>query len=84
MDDYIELDAKSLCMLKEMRVWLDEFDDESELLVLGDSWKMLAYKKEVDRVIENKWYYIREINLLNELRNRWVSNSLDIHLSLIM
>ena len=80
IEEDIDLTGKQLWVLMECETWLNGFDRNQEVLVLGEKWEMWAYVKQVSIILKRRWYYQNEKEFLNELRYRWIKGTLDYHL----
>lgn len=81
-EEDIDLTGKQLWVLMECESWLNTFDRHREVLVLGETWEMWAYVKQVSIILKRRWYYQNEKEFLNELRYRWIKGTLDYHLAM--
>jgi hypothetical protein len=83
----ISLSYKQIYYLSEMEYWLtnkwlDALKGKSTddiIKVLGEDLDLLLYKKRVTTILSNGHYWDTDKEWLNELRMRWMRNSLDIN-----
>jgi hypothetical protein len=63
--------------------WLDNMKGGHEggrIKVVGEDFDLYLYKKRVTTILSDGYYWDTDKDWLNELRMRWIRNSLDINL----
>jgi hypothetical protein len=86
----ISLSYKQRYYLSEMEYWLTNKwlealkgkSTDDIIKVLGEDLDLLLYKKRVTTILSNGVYWDTDKEWLNELRMRWMRNSLDINLAM--
>ena len=73
--------------LEFMEIWIwrkiVELGGDTEILVLGEGKTLSEYYSDLDDVLIRGYYWDRiEVDMLNELRVRFIYKSLDYHLAL--
>jgi hypothetical protein len=53
-----------------------------KIKVVGEDFDLYLYKKRVSKLLSDGVYWDTDKEWLNELRMRWIRNSLDIHLAM--
>ena len=86
----ISLSYKQRYYLSEMEYWLTNkwLDNmkgtrsDGRIKVVGEDFDMYLYRKRVTTILYDGYYSDTDTEWLNELRMRWIRNSLDIHLAM--
>lgn len=84
----ISLSYKQRYYLSEMEYWLTQkwletmkgTRSDGRIKVLGEDFDLYLYKKRVSKLLSDGVYWDTDKDWLNELRMRWIRNSLDINL----
>lgn len=83
----ISLSYKQRYYLSEMEYWLTQkwlnnmkgIGSDIRIKVVGEDLDLYLYKKRVSKILSDGVYWDTDQEWLNELRMRWLKNSLDIH-----
>ena len=86
----ISLSYKQRYYLSEMEYWLTNkwldnmkgIGSDGRIKVVGEDFDMYLYRKRVTTILYDGYYSDTDTEWLNELRMRWIRNSLDIHLAM--
>ena len=86
----IRLSYKQRYYLSEMEYWLTNkwldtmkgTRSDGRIKVVGEDIDMYLYRKRVTTILYDGYYSDTDTEWLNELRMRWIRNSLDIHLAM--
>lgn len=86
----ISLSYKQRYYLSEMEHWLTQkwlnnmkgIGSDVRIQVVGEDLDLFLYKKRVSKILSDGIYWDTDKEWLNELRMRWMWNSLDINLAM--
>lgn len=86
----ISLNYKQRYYLGEMEFWLNSKwiatlrgnSTDDIIKVMGEDLDLLLYRKRISKVLSDGFYYDTDKDWLNELRMRYIYNSLDINLAM--